>query len=250
MKPKNDILTELSEVSPVLAALNRENVFSVPNGYFDAVSDDIWAAVRADGFGEKISPTFSLPDGYFDNLSENILAKIKIEAEVSETAQISKLVAEIGRENVFTVPQGYFEENETKIPAAMPREAKVVVLKPRNTVLKYAAAAVVTGLLALTAYFWIAPKPTNGGLASVENTKQIMAEADKIIKENSFDAVLNSMSSDEIESYLIEKGTDVKTALVASSAVNQPDNELPAPEDYLFDDATLDKYLNKLNLEN
>lgn len=249
MKTRDDIYNELKAISPFLAELDKQNTFSVPEGYFDTLTEEIEIAVFVDKFGNELNVSKPIPEGYFENLADNILTKIR--GEKDETSAISPLVYKIGKENVFSVPNGYFEQLEPTVMASLPKKAKVVSLKPKNSVWKYAAAAVITGSIALTAYFWFFDKPSPGDtLATTENTKAIMAQANQIIKDNNFDAVLNSVSSDEIESYLTEKGTDVKTALVAASAVSDADNNLPAAEDYLFDETTLDKYLSKHNLEN
>ncbi|MEO7045517.1 MAG: hypothetical protein ABI091_09455, partial [Ferruginibacter sp.] len=83
--------------------------------------------------------------------------------------------------------------------------------------------------------------------ASAE-TKTAMADAKQIIKNNSFDQELNTISDNDIEQYLQKRGLDVNAALVASST--DDNSNLPAPEDYINNDNTLDNYLNNANLNN
>lgn len=250
MKPQNDILQELNDIGSQLGAIPRENVFVVPDGYFEWLPAEIQSNISVLNFGAK-PVSQDVPIGYFEGLADVVLAKIKTEASETfgETAQISPVVAAIGKGNVFQVPENYFETNIENINRALPKEAKVVQMAPRKSVWKYAAAAVVTGLLAIAMYFLVFNKPVkNDSLAVTTNTKEVMAEASQIIKTNSFDAVLNSISDEEIEKYLESRGADVNAALVAASATE--DKDLPSPEDYLFDETTLQQYLNKNNLEN
>ena len=47
--------------------------------------------------------------------------------------------------------------------------------------------------------------------------------------------------------YLESTGSDVKTAMIANSV---DDNDLPSQDDYLLDEQALDKYLNRINVNN
>lgn len=113
MYQQDNILNELKELSPTLAAIPRLNVFRVPEGYFDLLGTRLLLLTRI-GESEQVSPEMraSVPEGYFENLAENILARIKNESisEVArETMAVSRVVAEIGNRNIFKVPGGYFE---------------------------------------------------------------------------------------------------------------------------------------------
>ena len=80
MKSTNDILEELRELSPVLAGMEKLNVFTVPAGYFDLLSEDILAGVRNEGNTDGDTGSGSIeevPHGYFDSLAETIMGKIK-----------------------------------------------------------------------------------------------------------------------------------------------------------------------------
>jgi len=70
MEESTNILNELTALSPTLAAINKVNPFTVPNGYFDTLSDDILAQT----FREQHSP--AIPAGYFNTLADNILNKL------------------------------------------------------------------------------------------------------------------------------------------------------------------------------
>ena len=130
MKMSAEILNELKTISPLLAGIEKKNVFSVPE------------------------TTYSVPSGYFDSLSENILNKIKhIESSASdELHSISPMLLAIQHENVFISPPGYFEELPAEVIMKIkPQDAALIRMKKRSSVWQYARAAVVTGVIALSA---------------------------------------------------------------------------------------------------
>ena len=249
MEKGKDILNELNGISPAVAAVPFINVFKVHPGYFEAIETELKARISADGFyGSK--PSFSIPHGYFDGLAGSILQKIK--AEENETGgelnAISTLVAGIGNENVYTVPQGYFE-GLNFVPVK--EQAKLVQMNPSRSrsIFKYAAAAVITGLLGISvinitghrdSLKMTDPKLT----ASVE----VQQKANDILKNGTMETEFNNLSDKEIDQYFSENGQDVNAAMVASSV--KDDNKLPEASDYLLDENTLDNYLKENNLKN
>ena len=72
MEKKNEILNELQSISPLIAAIGKVNVFTVPEGYFNSISDTVMLSLN-----ENFSavPTLvnkeDVPDGYFENLSRD-----------------------------------------------------------------------------------------------------------------------------------------------------------------------------------
>ncbi len=281
MNKPNDIWNELQELSPVLNTVPKTNVFSVPDGYFEQLSSlillqtaplkksnsvpdgyfdnlasNIMARIRQDAAVENTvhssvladignKNVFTVPAGYFEALPENILASLKNETVSKETLGISELVAGVGNKNVFTVPTNYFDNLVTNIQSQINSPAKVVKMGVRKTILKYAAAAVVTGLLATSALF-IYNK--NKAIKPDAETVQLMAAAKEINKTNSFDKELNTISDADIVNYLEDKGQDVDAALVAS--LTDDDEKLPDPADYIIDETTLDNMLKELDLNN
>ena len=146
----------------------------------------------------------------------------------------------IQNENVFEVPAGYFDELSDNILAQVkPQQVKVVNMSRRgSTFLKYAVAAVFTGVMALGVFNLIND--------SGNDTDSIIALGEKIAQENTFDEELAKISDADIVKYLEATGTDVNAAVVASS---MDENELPSQEEYLMDEQALDKYLNSINVD-
>src|SRR5688572_13857913 len=281
MENTTDILNELKELSPALAAMERVNVFTVPQGYFDQLAIDILMRVEAEQELKELSPSlaaiekvnvFTVPQGYFDHLSSGILMGIENEAGLktsvtnnaevpegyfdslagiilnkikaletedaaTEIRTLSPMLYSIQNENVFEVPQGYFKNLTDDILDKVKPEVKVVQMPKRSsTILKYAVAAVFTGVMALGVFKFI------GGTGSTELPDYVTAG----LKIQNVDQELASISDEEIVKFLEADGTDIKTAMVANS-IDQ--NELPSQEDYLLDEQALDKYLNSINVD-
>lgn len=286
-QPDNNILNELLELSPTLAAIPRNNVFkvpegyfeslpailllqtgdagnmgnnTVPEGYFDNLADNIMARIRQENASEKEKVStilagignkniFTVPAGYFNTLANNIMSRISdenVSEVVEETRLISETVAGIGNKNVLTVPAGYFNAFAGTVNYKTEQPAKVVQMNGFRRFYKYAAAAIVTGLIAMTTVFIINNNNKGGDLTAADNAA--IESAEKIIKTNSFDKELASLSDADIVNFLESKGQDVDAALVAS--LTEDAKALPEAEDYLLNENALDEVLKDLDLNN
>lgn len=242
MNQPDNILQELQELSPILASVPRYNVFKAPEGYFEDFSSMMLLKIHA----MEAPAAMAVPDGYFESLPATIMARIKMEEQsevLAETREISATVAGIGNRNVFTVPEGYFESLKITTPETVSATAKVISMPKRFSVFKYAAAAVVTGMIAISAYFML---NNNSNMASSgSNQVAVMKKANQILENGSFDEELNTISDAAIVNFLESKGQDVEAALVASLT---NEKELPTADEYLFDDNTLDNVLKTIDL--
>ncbi len=243
MQERENILTELREISPLLASVPRVNVYRVDENYFDGIRAELQARIIASSFVVP-QQNLDVPVGYFENLPNNILAKIKEQENnevLTEMQALSTTIAGIGNKNVYTVPQGYFEK--LTMPAIT--TTKVVKMGSRS-IFKYAAAAVVTGLLGLGIFTFV--NKNTGDVNGTEVNPVVMAKANEIIKKNSFEKELENVSDEDLEQYLLQNGQDVNAALVASSIDNE-DGNLPDAADYLLDENTLNDFLKENNLK-
>src|SRR5664279_4653487 len=108
MKNSQEILNELMAISPLLAGLEKVNVFSVPEGYFNELYFRIanYAILNNTSPLENINERNiqKIPEGYFDTLSDSILAKVKaiyIESVEKELRNLSSILFSLKNENVF-----------------------------------------------------------------------------------------------------------------------------------------------------
>src|SRR6202035_3025997 len=137
MKPSPEIWNELLEISPLVAKIPRPNdLFSLPEGYFDQLADDFLTQILA-GQADKTpfflteldkSLNFPIPGKYFENLPDKILALVKAGAGLSAREEIqglSPVLNQIDRKNPFALPPGYFNNLSGQLLAGLPVEETV-----------------------------------------------------------------------------------------------------------------------------
>jgi hypothetical protein len=243
----NDIVNELKELSPLLAGLERIDVFTIPDGYFDGIAAAVLVALRAEENSLPVfsgESTFGVPAGYFESLAGNILAKIK-SGEITATDELRELSAmlySIQNENVYKVPKGYFDGvAENILKEVQPQQAKVVRMGKRNGFLKTAVAASIVTMLAFGIY------KVDKNFGSAPNTQVALLDPSILQGKNmgdlQFNATLDSLSTQEIASYL-EKHNDEGDVASLTSSLDV--NSIPSQDDYIVDDKTLDNYLQEL----
>jgi hypothetical protein len=162
---------EKSGEDPVLQ-ISKETIYQVPEGYFGNLADSIinrikeGDSVNAKDELERLSPLlgkigkanpFSSPDGYFTDISDNIIAGVKaIDFVNEELENFSPVMAELKNKPVYMVPEGYFDTTPAIIlqKAREQQPAKVISIGFRRKIVRYAAAAAVTGIIILTGYLY------------------------------------------------------------------------------------------------
>ena len=246
MNNREDIFMEIKNISASVADVPFVNVFTVEETYFSKLPEIITSQINV---GKEINSAKNLtvPEGYFENLAGNILNKIyALESDVAaELNEISPLIASIENKETFTVPDGYFnklsfvEQKET---------AKVISINKTRSFFKYAAAAVITGLLGLGIVNIVNNNKAADPLITNANTATVSRTQDTPALNRSFEEALENISANEIEQYLRTNGLDVNAALVASSI--EEVEKLPEATEYLLDENTLDNYLKEINLKN
>ncbi|MFN0083412.1 MAG: hypothetical protein ACKVOM_12950 [Ferruginibacter sp.] len=248
MNTRENILNELKEISSLVATVPFINVFTVDGDYFSALQPVVMARINAEKI-DTFQQNFTVPDGYFENLSENILKRIRAgENEAAlELANISPLIAGIFNKETYTAPIGYFD-GLTFISEPKVQPAKIVRMSLVRSVFKFAAAAVIIGLLGIS-IINITDNNTNSPQEIIAGqTASVLKDANAIIKAGSFDETLQAVSDEEIKKYLQQNGQDVNAALVASSTDDA--DKLPEAADYLLDENVLENYLKENNLKN
>lgn len=131
--------------------------------------------------GITVQP-YRVPVGYFEHFAESLLVKIRSEADDpdAEIQAISPLLAGLNRKTPYQVPDGYFDEFRVQKekqeafpaveiiatePAKMKPAVKAIPLHSVRPYLKYAAAAVITGIIAGAAFLTLhnknSPDPLN-----------------------------------------------------------------------------------------
>jgi hypothetical protein len=244
MEISKEISEELNNISSLLAGIERKNIFSVPEGYFNVLSMDIFKKINTNS-SEFKTGKLTVPEGYFENLSASVLNKIKsLQGDpAQELRALSPMLYSIQNENVFKVPESYFRnlQNDILEKVIIKHQAKVVEIKKRDSVWKYAAAAVVTGAIGLSSLMFFnssrqstLSKANGSAVSSVQTASQFK-------NEQQLNAAIATLSEEEIIKYLERTGNEVDNEALT---INIDENELPATKDYLLDEKTLDTYLN------
>lgn len=240
MKPVNNISEELESLAPALIPALGIQVYTVPDRYFEEFPYSFYPEMN-----RNHKPAMMVPEGYFDGFADSVMQKIRsVEASlpaVKEDEEVSEILRSISKKMPYQVPQGYMESFASVVMQKVRRPAKLVPVSSVRPMFRYAAAAVITGLLGLGIF----NRMNNKNSASDYSQKEILADARNILSTNSFDQTLESIPAEDIVSYLENKGQDVDAAIVAVAASQA---ELPEPEEYLFDESTLENFLNDLNL--
>jgi hypothetical protein len=247
-----EILNELKAISPLLAAMEKVNIFQVPEEYFSDLDQRILTSIFI--HQDEKNNLQNVPEGYFDSLPDKILSKIKVEKNESTTEEIKALspaLFYLKEENTFALPENYFYDLSDRILDKINgKETKVISISSVRKWWKYAAAAIVTGVIAISS-LQIFNHTSNS------NNKEVITASANIpnyIKESSqyktpekLDQGIASLSDDEIVNYLETTGSILDEETIAKSLDAE---ELPNADDYLIDENTLNNFLKKTDAEN
>lgn len=204
MEQENNILNELNELGSSLGALRHVNAYSIPEGYFDSLLAEVLQRVRAMDAatpaaelghlasvlpGIKKQMPYSVPANYFETLPQRMLEKALLHSDdqsaSDELNELSPLLSGLKKQMPFTVPDGYFDSlSKTPVEVSKPA-AKVVGLTGRKW-FRYAAAAVVTGIIAMTGFMYFNAKQ------SADPGSKVIAHVSKDLKKMN-DEQLNSL---------------------------------------------------------
>ena len=156
MKRNSDIEKELKEISPAISEIKSNTVFKVPDGYFEALPEKLLRLAK-----ENKADTDLLSD--------------------EETKALSPLVASLKNKMAFNIPPGYFDTLSQSIAEKLAETKKEAPVFQINTSFKsrkpgwwkYAAAAAITGIIAVSALFFLNNTQDNSStLSSTGNVKQ------------------------------------------------------------------------------
>lgn len=230
MTSQSIIYKELWEVSPIVAELTRSNPYTVPVGYFTSLSTEIISRVTLTLPVSTVSP-YNIPNGYFEDLAGSVMQKIQEHESTGrytgtylELEEVAPLLNSIGKANVYSIPERYFETLEIPVSKVQPATGKILSIGSNmRKWINYAAAASVLFIVATSSFLYV-----NKHLKSLDKTPSIeqrLADIkdDDIInylrdnqetpgdyipasyqQEKEMQNMLKSASDDDIQSYLNE----------------------------------------------
>jgi hypothetical protein len=157
MTQRDTILQELNELESSLVSISSSNVYSVPSQYFEGLATTIMGRIKALEFLETIGreTPYKVPAGYFDGLEKRIMEAV-LQSGYEQTPEeelesLSPLLSGLKKTSPYSVPNGYFENLGVPSTDTTREKAKVVSLTNRKW-FRYAAAAMVTGVVAISSF--------------------------------------------------------------------------------------------------
>lgn len=195
MTQRDNILQELKELQSRLADSTPGNIYSIPEGYFDGLADQVMRRIKAleatNAVDELtlLSPVLSklskkmpytIPAGYFEEMEISLISSVSTGSQSAkeELETLSPLLSGLKKEMPYSIPAGYFESlGENR--ASAKTETKIVSLGSRKWI-RFAAAAVVTGIIVTTGYFFLSRDKVSVDSDSYKwvkvNTKKVSTE--------------------------------------------------------------------------
>jgi len=255
MEKTSEILNELQAISPFLADIEKINVFEIPNDYFQLLDKRIITTVLLAGNGKN--EVQKVPEGYFEGLSNKILSAIKntkdAEGETDDAKReikyISPVLFSLKDRSIFTVPEHYFENLGsnvfTKIRA---KKAKVIAINSRTRWWRYAAVAIIAGIIMIGALRLFNEKSSSDKgdkfSLALANVPDYIKLSFQYKTPEQLDNGIASLSDADIVKYLQQHGNVLDDDLIYN---NIDTTELPDAADYLINDNTLNDFLKMDN---
>jgi len=246
MNFSTEISEELLKISPVLAAIEKKNVFFVPENYFETINLELIKKLDIDFFSSNANNLY-VPNAYFENLGDNILKKIKVQEldPAEELKAISPMLYSIQNESAFTIPPGYFQQLPEIIFDKIigKTKTKLVGLKRRSSIWRYSVAALITGIIALCSFFIINSTKYTSANANNNIGGNSKIETSQYKNQDQVEHGIAGLSDEEIIKYLEKTGSDVDNEELISSI---DEKALPAQNEYLLNEQILNTYLDTL----
>ncbi|MEP7106595.1 MAG: hypothetical protein ABI760_01410 [Ferruginibacter sp.] len=230
----------------------------VPEGYFDQLAASILNKIKSVETStdetRNLSPllhgiqkknVFEVPAGYFEGLDSIIIDKITKATSKEELKGISPLLFIIQNKAVFEVPDGYFSHLPDNIlKKVYPRPARVTNMWNRSSFIKYAVAAMLTGVTVLGLYrYFDKPGSTKTNENNTVAALDTSIEKGKNMDDKQFNEALGNLTNADIARYLETNGDITDVAVLRN---NLDESNLPSQEDYLLDETTLDNFLKEI----
>jgi hypothetical protein len=211
-----DIIQELNNLGSSLADAEPQNIYSIPDGYFDGFADQVLNLIKVN---ESLTWLSSLPKNtpyqvrneYFIGLEERVIQAIRnhpdYQTSKEEMESLSPLLSSLNKRPVYSVPEGYFEnfkiEDEEK-------EVKTKVVSVSRKLYRYAAAAIIVGVVALGAILIL---NNRGNKINPNSNPQAWVAKN-----------LKKVSSEEINEFV--KLADEESTLKGSIAINTKTDDI------------------------
>ena len=198
----NEMNENWQERAPTLAAMEKTNPFSVPDGYFEEMQQQLHSRIRIRQFDNNEN-VFKIPDDYFETLEDKLVSISKLEG-----------LKENSHTEILPVPEGYFDTLEQRIKAKL--EAEELNAAPTKTKrlysnwITYAAAACITAIISFGIYYNTQNNNIEAQMAKLPADEIVdylqlytdAGDAPMIINSIDISEIGSEVSEQEIEQYL------------------------------------------------
>ncbi len=243
MNSRPTIQQELKDLSSFLPHDIEQPVFTVPTGYFENFAASVWQKLRSqqpqtphDELTElssvlaaipKKNP-YTVPENYFSGFTPAVPALVKEES-------LPAALQAIGRQMPYTVPAGYFNGLADTVMAKITQPTARVVSFNRSRFMRIAAAAVVTGIIAITSIMYF----SNGSqtVDPNEQPEEWVAKRLQDVSNQALDEFIMTADLDYEASNNLQHGKyDVQNQLkdVSNSELDAFLNGVPTANDELY----------------
>lgn len=238
MNNRITIQNELKELNSLIPLEKGPELYSVPDGYFEGVAQSVLQKLKTDALTsseelEEIAPflatipkkmPFSVPEGYFIQTTEALSDWVKDES-------LPQLL-QSGKQMPFTVPEGYFES----LPAIIlkkvsPKEAKIIPISSSRKWMRYAAAAMIAGIIAVSSILYFGNN-NNQSIDPASESYEWVAKNLKGVPINELDEFINATYTNT--------STLANTKTVDKSEVRKLIKDIP--------DSEINKFLEEVSI--
>jgi hypothetical protein len=215
VKNRISILIELEGLGSRLGNINAQNIYEVPSGYFEELTQQILNRINALEASdpkeelEILSPSLNriskemplqVPAGYFENLGEQVIQSIHEQASFQtsneEIASLSPLLSSISKKIPYQVPAGYFENLDAGTVKI--EETKIISIKSRSWY-RVAAAAAFIGFITFGALLFLSPNKID----PIKNPEKWVARnVEKKVSSQQLDEFVKLATGDDNLKYL------------------------------------------------
>lgn len=243
MRKNKIIQNELEALSPIVGNIPFVYTYTLTELYFEEFNTELLFNLKYKTAAFSIKNK-DVPTDYFNKLPEKLLQRINDENLNVPFSENSAMLKDLRYLKTYSTPAGYFEELPENILTALSDTKKITETTSRNFLFRYLLAAVIIGILGFSLIKIFTNKSENES-TQLPSTA-VLEEAGRILNKGDFDTQMNTISENDIVSYLAINGQDVNAALVASLS---DETNLPAEEDYFVEEDALTNFLNSLNIK-
>ena len=247
MTQKDNILQELRELKSILANAELQNIYSVPEGYFDGLAAQVLNRIKAMEAATSVeelsflSPMlanvtkqlpYSVPPGYFEGLAGKAIQSVQ-ESNDYQTAKeeletLSPLLSGLQKQMPYAVPQGYFETLSGNINTEKNKPVTKVVSITSHKWLRYAAAAVITVVITLGGFLYV---NSRNHFDPVEQPYAWVKKSIQKVNTNDIDAFVK-LADEQLPNQTVVLSTPVKPDEIKELMKDVSDKEI---QDFLND---------------